>query len=182
MTPELIYTVFAQTFGILGFILSIITFQQNEHKRIVTMQFLANTCFAIHFYMLGAFTGAVLNAIGIVRSFVYYHKDKKWAASNGWIVVFSLICVGAGVLTWQGPLSLVPMAGMILTSVAFGIENPKLVRRVAFPSSPLWLIYNVFNSSWGGVLTEVFNILSIIVGVLRFDRKKHDATEERQLG
>jgi len=65
-----------------------------------------------------------------------------------------------------------PIIAMVLTTVAFGIPNPKLTRLVAFPSSPLWLIYNVLSQSWGGVATEVFNMLSILIGMLRFDRRK----------
>jgi len=80
--------------------------------------------------------------------------------------------VGAGVYTWNGPLTLLPMSAMILTTVAFGISNPKITRLLSFPSSPLWLIYNLVNQSWGGVLTECFNMGSIIIGMLRFDRKK----------
>ena len=163
---------FAQLLGILGFILSIISFQQNTQKKIVLFQFLANVSFCVHFYMIGAYTGSILNGIGIVRSFIYYHKDKKWAASDWWIVLFSLVFVITGILTWEGILSLLPTTGMILTSISFGIKNPKLVRRVAFPSSPLWLIYNLFKGSYGGVLTECFTMCSIFVAMLRFDRNK----------
>ncbi|MBQ2696747.1 MAG: YgjV family protein [Clostridia bacterium] len=162
----------AQILGILGFILSIISFQQNTQKRIVLMQFLANISFCIHFYLIGAYTGSILNGIGILRSFVYYFKDKKWASSNLWIVFFSLVFVVAGIFTWQGMISVLPTVAMILTSISFGIKNPKLVRRISFPSSPLWLIYNVINRSLGGVLTECFSMISILVGMYRFDRQK----------
>ena len=161
-----------QILGLIAFVLSVLTFQQNTHKRIVLMQLLANTCFAIHFYLIGAYTGALLNAIGLARSAVYICKDQKWASSDWWIVFFSALCVAACVYTWQGPLSLLPVCAMILTSIAFGIDNPKRTRQFSFPSSPLWLIYNLVNHSWGGALTECFNITSIIIGMLRFDRKQ----------
>ncbi|MBR5236903.1 MAG: YgjV family protein [Clostridia bacterium] len=162
----------AQILGIFGFILSVLTYQQNTHKRIVAVQLAAGICFTTHFYLIEAYTGALLNAIGVLRSLVYLFKDKKWAASNLWIVFFSLLCTGACIYTWSGVLSLLPAIAMIFTSVAFGVNNPKLTRQLSFPSSPLWLIYNLINRSYGGVLTEVFNIVSILVGMLRFDRKK----------
>ncbi len=163
---------FAQALGILGFILSIISFQQNTQKRIVLFQFLGNVSFCIHFYLIGAYTGSILNGIGIVRSFIYYFKDKRWASSDVWIFVFSVIFVVTGIITWDGPLSVLPTVAMVLTSISFGIKNPKIVRRVAFPSSPLWLIYNVVKGSLGGVLTECFTMISILVAMYRFDRKK----------
>ncbi len=162
----------AQLLGILGFLLSIISFQQNTQKRIVFVQFLANISFTIHFYLIGAYTGSILNGIAIIRSFVYCFKDKKWASSNIWIVIFSMAFVVAGIYTWEGPLSILPTTAMVLSSVSFGIKNPKLVRRIYFPCSPMWLIYNIVGGSIGGVLTECFAMISIIIGMLRFDRKK----------
>ncbi len=166
--------IIAQTLGIFGFILSIISFQQNTHRRIVLMQLLANICFMSHYFLLGpdTYTASLLNAIGAARSLVYCFKEKKWASSNLWIVGFSILCVIVSIFTWVSPLSILPTVAMVLTTVAFGIKSPKLVRLVAFPSSPLWLIYNLINSSLGGALTEIFNMISIFIGFLRFDRKK----------
>lgn len=162
----------AQLFGLGGFVFSVLTFQQNEHKKIVFMQFMANICFTIHYYMLGAYTGSLLNIIGIIRSVVYIFKDHKWARSNLWIVFFCLLCTGACAYTWEGALSLLPAAAMICTSISFGITNPKLTRIISIPSSPMWIIYNIIKVSYGGVLTEAFNIVSIIIGMIRFDLKK----------
>lgn len=162
----------AQIIGIVAFCLAVLSFQQNEHKKIVVLQFLANACFLTHYFMIGAYTGALLNFIGALRSVVFMCKHQRWASSNLWLVFFSLLCVAAGIFTWQSPLSLLPMVAMVLTTVAFGIDNPKITRLLAFPSSPLWLIYNVANQSYGGALTEIFNMTSIIIGMLRFDRRK----------
>ncbi|MBQ4517074.1 MAG: YgjV family protein [Clostridia bacterium] len=161
-----------QGIGIVAFCLAVWSFQQNEHKKIVLFQLLANLCFATNYFMIGAYTGALLNTIGLARSIVFIFKDKKWAASNWWLVFFSLVCAAVGIYTWEGPLTLLPMSAMILTTIAFGINNPKITRLLSFPSSPLWLVYNVVKLSWGGVLTECFNMGSIIIGMLRFDRSK----------
>lgn len=170
----------AQVIGVLAFCLAVLSYQQNEHKKMVLLQFLANFCFVIHFYWIEAYTGALLNLIGFARSIVFLCKNQKWAASNLWLVFFSLLCVVVGIYTWEGPLSLLPMAAMICTTIAFGIANPKRTRQLSFPSSPLWLIYNVVNHSWGGVLTECFNMISIIIGMLRFDRSTSTAAEEKE--
>jgi hypothetical protein len=46
------------------------------------------------------------------------------------------------------------------------------VRAVSFLSSPCWLVYNIINFSIPGILTEVFAMCSIIVGILRIDLPK----------
>ncbi len=168
--------IITQFFGIMGFILSILTYQQNTHKRIVILQVFSAMSFALHFYMLGAFTGAILNVIAFIRSIVYYFKDKKWASSNLWIVFFAAISTIAGIVTWQDIFSILPILAMIFTGIAFGLRDPKLTRRFALPSSPLWMIYNIYSFSLGGILTETFNIISVLIGMLRFDKKKNEET------
>lgn len=161
--------IIAQIIGVLALIVSMSSFQMRTHKKIVTFQIVSCSLFAIHFLMLGAHTGALLNFIAAVRSAVFANKDKKWAKSNLWLVFFSIVCIIAVAFSWEGCLSLLPMAGMILTTISFGIENPKAVRFISFPSSPLWMIYNFVKHSYAGVLTETFVMCSIIIAIIRLD-------------
>lgn len=172
----------AQIIGFVAFAAAVISFQQNTHKRIVIMQTVSTTLFMIHFIMLGAYTGAILNGTAAVRSFIYANKDKKWGQSRIWLPLFCVLSVILGGLTaiinlingsftaWD-LLCVFPIAGMVLTTVSFNLKDPKMVRIVSFPSSPLWIIYNVFNRSYSGILTEAFVMCSIIVAFIRYDIK-----------
>jgi hypothetical protein len=62
---------------------------------------------------------------------------------------------------------------MIVSTVALQKKDAKKVRLISLFCSPMWLTYNSFNGSIGGVITETFSIISIIVGYLRLDRKKN---------
>lgn len=166
----------AQAVGLVALVFAMISYQMKTQKGIVLIQIVSCSFFAIHFLMLGAYTGALMNLIAAVRSVVFANKDKKWGKSNWWIVFFSLVCIVAVGFTWEGPLSLMPMAGMVLTSIAWGIEKASLVRLISLPSSPLWIIYNVICGSTAGVVTEVFVMISIITAMIRLDlpKKKTD--------
>ena len=165
----------AQIIGFIALIFAMVSYQMKTQKGIVLIQIVSCAFFAVHFLMLDAFTGALLNLIGAVRSVVFANKDKKWGKSNWWIVVFSIISVVAIAFTWEGYISLLPMAGMVLTSIAWGIEKASLVRLISFPSSPLWIIYNLSSRSTAGVLTEVFVMVSIITAMIRLDLPKKKA-------
>ena len=164
---------FAQAVGICATVLAIISFQQKTQKRIVFFQLLNNVLWTAHFLMLGAWAGGILNAIGIFRGLVFVHRtDKKWAQSPVWYGVFSLAFIGAAIFSWHqgdGALALLPMAGMLFTTVSLALRNPFRVRVVSFFSSPCWLTYNVIKGSLPGAFTEVFMMCSIIVGILRID-------------
>ena len=163
--------IFAQILGIVALCCSVCSFQQNNHKRILFFQILSGTLFTIHFTMIGATLGGVLNLIGTFRSIVFYNKDKKWANGTKWLYIFSGIFIITGIFFWEGYISLLPMVSMVISTVCFWVTNPKKVRLLMLPASPLWLVYNLINKSIGGFLTESFVLCSVIVGMIRFDFK-----------
>jgi hypothetical protein len=51
-------------------------------------------------------------------------------------------------------------------------QDANMCRLYTLCASPLWLTYNIIGGSQGGIITEVFASISIIIGMLRLDRKK----------
>ncbi len=160
----------AQIIGILALACAVISFQQKTHKFILVFQLIATALFVVHYALLGAYTGAILNGIAMLRSVVFINKDKAWARNIAWLIAFCVVSIGTGFLTWDGSvISMLPVLGMLFTTVAFWIKNPKYVRMTAFPSSPLWLVYNIRCEAFGGAITEVINMISIIIAMIRLD-------------
>ncbi len=168
----------AQIIGVFALVSAVIAFQQKTHKNILIFQFTSDILFVLHFALLDAYTGAILNGIAALRGLVFVNRGKKWADNILWFWLFCFASVVSGIFTWSGMLSLLPVLGMILTTVAFWIKDPKLVRRVAFPSSPLWLVYNLANRAYGGVITEIINMISIIIAMIRLDFKKENTNQK----
>lgn len=168
-----------QAVGFVALLFAIISFQQNNKKRILLLQMCSGFLFTVHFAMIGAYLGSVLNFIGMVRSIVFYNRDKKWGSSKIWLLVFSVAFIIAGAATWKNIVSILPILSMVLSTVSFWVKSPRHVRFITLPASPLWMIYNYINSSYAGVMTEVFVSVSIISAIIRFDiipkfKKKKD--------
>ncbi len=161
--------IFAQSLGVIALTIAILSFQQNSQKRIVTMQMISSVFFCVHFCLLGAVLGGILNGIGIFRAAVFRNRDKAWASSMVWFYLFCGLFILAGIYFWDGPISLLPMVAMLLTTIAFWIKNPRTVRLVSAPSSPFWFIYNLVFHSYPGMLTEAFVFTSICVAFMRYD-------------
>ena len=80
-----------QLIGLFGLAMAMLSYQMKTQKQIVMIQIISWSFFTVHFYLLGAYTGALLNLIGAIRSVVFANKDKKWGRSKWWIVFFSLL-------------------------------------------------------------------------------------------
>jgi len=159
----------AQALGFVGLLFAIISFQKNSNKEIVFFQLLGSLTFVLHFTLLGAYTGAGMNVLGVLRNIVFFNREKEWANKKLWLYVFILMYIIVGLLSWKNSYSILPIIGMIFTTVAFWVKDPKYTRLIAFPSSPCWLIYNFVNLSVAGVLTEIFAVSSLLIAMFRFD-------------
>ena len=71
-----IVEIIAQIIGIFGMLLSVLSYQQKGKARILTFQLLGSALFVVNFFMLGAFSGAILNLVAIIRALIFIYEDK----------------------------------------------------------------------------------------------------------
>lgn len=149
--------------------LIVTAFQNNDKKKILIMHGIAGVFFGLHFFMLGAYTGAAMNVVGVFRNaaFLRYESGKRKTIC---VLVFTFLFILFGLISWENGWSLLPILAMSLSNVAVAFKNPKHIRYAFLPVFIGWLIYNIVSFSIAGVLTEVFDIVSLLIAMWRFDR------------
>lgn len=172
----------AQAFGIVGMIFNLLVFQQKTHKRVLFCQFFAACTFCLNYLLLGALVGGLLNLVGALRAVVFFFKEKTHANSVGWLVAFiiafavsyplTFLAFGTDVTPKNLIIEILPVIAMIIITVSLRLGSAKAVRFLSLFSSPMWLIYNIFTGSIGAIASEILNLISIIVGIIRFDIKR----------
>ena len=177
-----LFEIVAQVFGIFGMILNVFSYQQKTQRGVIGFQLLGSVFFSINFFMLGAMVGSILNVLGILRAIVYMEKKRFRSDRLWWVFAFTALYLTTYVLTFTvlgkeptfGNLLIesLPVIGMILTTISFRFTEAKTIRRFGIFNSPMWLTYNIANFSVGAICCEVMNLISIVVGMLRFDIKK----------
>ena len=185
------YFIIAQIFGILGMGMNVLSYQCKEKKALITVQLFGSLFFAINMFMLDALMGGILNIVGIARALVYLKKDQikipiRWvtalfliAYSASYVLVFTVFAKEA---TPQNLIvEVLPIIGMSAMTIGLSGTNAKRIRICGFVNSPCWLTYNSINFSIGGILCEVFSIISVILAYLRLDTKRTTKTEGEHL-
>lgn len=167
--------VLAQGVGILGAALSIFAYQFKDNQKYFVLLALSGVCFGVHFLLLGAFTGALLNFINVVRGFGYtFERNKKPYIT---LVLSVTLYVSATVFTHGDALSILACAAQVVGCVSMFWGHKTGMRLIQFTLiSPAWLIYNGCTGSIGGVLCETFNMTSIIVYFIRTKLLKKEIT------
>lgn len=186
------FDIFVQALGFLGIAIAIIAVQFNTHKNIVLFKTLAEIPFLIQYIFLNAYVGMVMGVIGIIRNIILRYKIRHNQKTLPVIILASIITVTAGIatitLTFDSTVeemckfssnfsvavflailfSAMSIMAKMLTTVAYGIKEPKIIRALNFPSSLLWFIYNLVFFSLAGVLNEIFVMSSIIIASIRY--------------
>ena len=164
------HEVIIQAVGFLGLGFVAIGFQLKTRRSILLCQFFGALSFVVHFLLLGAPTGALINLVGVMRALLFQKYSE--AARPQWPLVLVIgMFILAGIVTWEGVISLLPMFAMIFSSYGFWQRSPRRVRQIVMTSPPLWCIYNVLSGSIAGTLTELVNFTSMIVGVWRYRKR-----------
>ncbi len=181
MTP---FEIAAQIIGVFAMTFNILSYQQKQQKFIIALQLFGSALFTVHFFMLGAYMGGLLNAVGIVRAIVFLNKDKLKSDRLPWLIGFICVYLLSYALTFtllkkpftapNAIVEILPVIGMTATTVAFRCKTAKTTRLLGFISSPAWLIYNIVSVSIGAICCEVISIISIFIGYLRLDKNQKD--------
>jgi len=158
----------AQAVGLIGMMLSFISFQKNDKRKILWIQASSAFTWTVHFILLGTLTGAGMNLVEMPRNLIFAQKHGK-RRQRILTAVFITAFVTAGILTWESMFSLFPIIAMSISTVVFSMQNPRHIRFFMLPVSVLWLVYNIISFSIAGVLTESFCLCSILIAIFRFD-------------
>ena len=159
-----------QIVSVVAMALVVLSFQMKSNKTLLVVQMLANLLFATSYFLLGVYTAAIVNLIAMLRSLaLYFWADKK---SVILLITAELIFVVASVLTYAGiPTILVYIASLVDT-YSMWKNDGKLIRYSRlFVVSPLWLVHNIIRFSLGGLICEIFSIISCIVAFIRYKKE-----------
>lgn len=167
-----------QAIGLAGSLIVILAVQFNNRKLILLAQAAACVLWIIHYSLLDAPTAVCTNFISFARSVVFYNNDKKWARSPVWLWLFIALFAANSLLTWEGWRSILPGVAMSLTTAALWTRKAPRMRLFYLINSPFWLGYDLLSGSYSCAAVEVCALVSYIVAICRFDRRKPSAEED----
>ena len=171
-----------QILSIFGMAVNISSYQLKKQRSIIFMQFLAALLFCLSFFLTGAITGALINAVSVGRGLVFANKKFFHADKIGWVFgfiaayiimfVLNFAVFGTELTAHNFIIEIIPVIGTVAFTVGFYLKDAKTVRKLALVNSPCWLIYDIIVFNIGGIICEVISLFSIVIGMFRHDIKK----------
>lgn len=171
-------SILVQVVGLCGTLLFFFSYQCKSNRRLFRVQLASYVFYTAHLLLLGAVTGGISYVINTFRSFCLGAK-WKFGRSRAMCVLLCMAQLLALALTWDGWISILPVAANLATTIAGYTHNPRKLRVAGMlVNSPLWIVYDIATGSLAGILDELVTEISMLVSILRFGWKALDRVEE----
>ncbi len=156
----------AQTIGISAFIISLIAYHRDKKEKILFSMVISNILNLLHYILLGAFSGCITKIIAIFRDIIIINKRKnKILSSKIILLIFLMIYILAGILTYNDIWSIFPILAAIIYLIPIWNGNELTVKKAAFLCYFFWLIYNIFVFSISGIISNIVSIISTFIAI-----------------
>lgn len=156
-----------QGIGFIALALGLISVQWKHRQHILLTQLLASVFWVIHFALVGAASGAAMNAVGALRTFIVYRlgEGNNRPRLVLWMLLFLVLIVG--LVIWQNWLSALPLLAMLLATIAFWQRDEQRIRWLLLAVAPIWFVYNFMYGSWAGMASDTLAVISISIALWR---------------
>lgn len=173
--------ILSQICVIVGIGLYALTYLLKTKKSVLIVGLIGVVLNTISFVLLGAYTGAVVNLVAILRSLWFFFEEKK--GKRTWVsltVVLTLIVI-ATIFTYQNIIDLLPLVAGLTYAFACWQKNIPLYRWLGILVSSIYILYDIYFNSIFGVVSESIAIVCAVTGlILGMIKKKSDSTTNQQ--
>ena len=160
--------IYIQLIGVLAFAVLVLSFYKKNPKTIIAYQIVSNFAYTVHYFLLGALSGAYISFIGIFRNIAIIKVKKHKKTLVGIVILLYLIIT---LIFYEGLHSLFPIVAnsAYLIAMINGTKKSLLIGGIISPI--LWALYGFFVGSYASAITETILLISNIIQLIKLIRK-----------
>ncbi len=164
-------TLIANGVGLIAVVLFVASYQIKKRNGIIACNAISRALYILQYILLGAFSGAVLDVIGLISSVLAARKDSPLMRKLRipLLILINASMLVATVLLYESFWDLLPFVGVLLHTTAFWLTNERKIRLLSILGSPFWFAYNAHSLAFGSAAGDIFTIISIGIAILRYD-------------
>ena len=155
--------------ALIASILMVYSGMLKQKKKILYFQTVQIGMSVISNIVLGGITGAIINALSMIRNILCY-KDKLTNTSK---VILILLSITLSLLFNNlGFLGLLPLISTIVYTCFMNVKNTIKLKLLIIFTMIMWLIYDVLIRSYTSAVFDLFNILANTITIYQLSRNK----------
>ena len=163
----------AQGVAVLIIILLGIGGQAKTQKMFLFSQLIVNTLYVLHYVLLSATTAVAVCIVCVLRTLIFYLYRRADKDAPIWLLtIIFIVVIGAGLVTWQNMLSILPVLATISFTYGQWQHNIQTTRKTAIAGNVGWVIYNLFCFAYVDLIGKIVEITSYAIAMYRHDKGK----------
>jgi len=163
----------AQIFSFIGAMSNIVAMQLNKKRQIMICYIITNWVYAINYFLLGAYSGAILDFVAGIQIFINSSLESKGKKIPGWLIaIYFGITIFLGSLVFSSAIDIMPIICSIICVIIIILKKESSIRKFTLINMILWLTYDIIVKSYVAAISDFAILISTIIGIFRFDIKK----------
>lgn len=172
--------ILSQLFGVLGITTLFLSVQYNNKKQILGFQILANLFYAIQYLFLNAIPAALMSFVSLLRCIVFFTFERKNKKVPIYVlVIFILLIIVFAIFLNYGIIGFFPVVCTLLYTIGIWQKNLNFFRIITLITACFWIGYNLFVSAYSSLIGNVFEVLTSLIAIYRFNLKESENKKER---
>ena len=143
-----------------------ITFLLKTKKSVLIIGLVAVILNTISFVLLGAYTGAVVNIVAVIRSVWFFFEEKSGKRTWYSLTIVMMLIVIATIFTYQYLIDLLPLVAGLVYAFACWQKNIPFYRWSGILVSVIYIVYDIYFKSIFGVISESIAIVCALIGLI----------------
>ena len=157
--------IFIQLLGLLAWCILALSYYRENTNKILAFHLIASAIYALHYYLLGAYSGFFITIFEIFRDYGFYKTD-----ADKYIFLASIpIYIVYAILSYKVIYDILPLVACLLDGWSL-TKHKKIVVVGATIEYILWVIYNLKVGSYTGAVTDGLIVLANISILIYGDR------------
>ena len=160
---------YIQLIGLLAFCTLVLSFYRKKTVTIIIYQATSNFAYAVHYFLLGALSGAFASVASIIRNIAFLcAKDKKGLIKLTFLLL--ILYFGISIVFYENISSILPAIANS-TYMQFMLKNEKKdLLKGEIVCSIMWFIYGVCVNSYAEMVAEFLLFVSSIIQLKKVNK------------
>ena len=180
MDNELTIFILGQAFGILALICTVVSMQLKKKRHLMLLQTASEAFIVAQYLVKGAITGSFMAMVSFIRDIIFTKYDKKRTPLWVLLVIYAIMTI-LTIISWAGPLSLLPYVGSLIYAWSLWYGKTKWIRLGNAVGNSPYLIYTIVTGNYALFIMTLLEVISSAVGFIRLElpSKKKNAKKRK---
>ena len=159
-------------FGYVGLLLNLVAVLAASRKKLLLTQISSSIAFSLHYYLLGAYAGALQVIVTIIRNILFLNS-KKFDQPQYVLYGILTLSVAFALMGWQGPITLLVMISILLGTIGRWQNSLELLLIFSFVATIFTLLYAVAVASIPAVVSSIIQMIITSIAIAKNEWKDH---------